>query len=69
MSKLRTALNSALRALDEKRVLNNESEEGELEVACAHTAAVGLKRTSPGAYLVEFDSADSANRFCYAATD
>ena len=65
LSRIWTALNNALKALDKKARNARTPEEGEVSPLAPDMVAIGLRRTSSSAYLAEFDSTDSAARFCH----
>lgn len=56
-------LNNVLTMLDAKTLLPAGLEEGEEVPPHLITRVIGMKTTKRGAYLLEFDSADSAQRF------
>ncbi|KAG6874701.1 hypothetical protein C0992_006930 [Termitomyces sp. T32_za158] len=63
-SKLHDDLNKLLAQLDKKVANIGETKDGKLIGTAPRTQAIGLKTISGSAYLAEFESADSASRFC-----
>ncbi|KAG6875903.1 hypothetical protein C0992_001765 [Termitomyces sp. T32_za158] len=66
---LRAELNTLLSRLDKKEALLTATEEGEVPSTRCATHVIGLKLSSSSAYLIKFDTADSAVRFQEYATD